>query len=547
MLEKTIRLIITTPHGKVFERDLRGDRLIIGRSSSSDLCIGDSSMSRRHARIFREEDNWYLEDLGSRNGCRINGETFAGQHPLRLGDRITIGETSLVITEGGPEELSTEPLTGARTVFRSATEILDRRSLDQEGDDILRLRRLAGRLKLLNDLNSALGGPIRLEELLELILERVFSELRPEQGGVFLRNASGQYVCSCHRGGSRRDVERLCSRKLQEEVIEKGQGALVNDTTLDERFRDSESLVDAGIRSFLAAPLLGPEGGMGMLVLCSKARNRIFSEDDLELLVSLASIAALRLRNLRLVQVEAERRRNLELARKIQLALLPKSLPEIPGYRVHAGNQPSQGISGDFYKVVSRAEGREVLFLLADASGKGVGASLLTGVFESLSAAPIENGWPPEEIVETVSRLLWARTDAEKYATAVLLVLEPESGRLSWVNAGHPPGFLIRQSGAVENLSSTGLPVALFPDQKYSVGHASMEPGDTVCLYSDGLTEAENSEDEEFGVSRLRDLCLTHRNEAPKELAGCIEEELNRFTAGVPFADDRTVVILRRN
>ena len=546
MLRLPACLLITPPKGSSFKWELQEDEVVVGRSSSADLTVHDGAMSRRHARFFHEKGTWFVEDLESKNGSSVNGEALHGRQALRIGDRIITGTTALRVAESREEDRRSQLCQDTQTIFRSAAEILDGVQSKGEPDDIESLRRKAGRLQILHDVNIALAKPISQEELLNHILERVFSELHPEQGAIFLKAGSESFTCAAFRGGSILEVQRLCSRNLREEVLGKERGALVNDTSLDERFRDSQSLIDAGVRSFLAAPLLGPDGALGMIVLCSKARDRVFGEEDMELLVSLSSIAALRLRNLRLVQLETENQRNLTLARKIQVALLPKTLPEISGYSIHAGNIPSLGISGDFYKVVSRGGGKEVLFLLADASGKGIGASLLTGVFESLSAAPIENGWPPEEIVETVSRLLWARTDAEKYATAVLVVLEPESGRLRWVNAGHPPGFLVRRDGTCENLDSTGLPVGLFPEQKYQVGQALMGPEDTVCLYSDGITEAENQEEEEFGISRLRDFCLSHRLEEPNRLAGQIEGELERFSNGVPFADDRTVVIFRR-
>lgn len=540
-------LLIATSRGESIERKLSGDTIIVGRSSSVDLCIKDSSISRCHARFFREAERWFVEDMGSRNGSLVNGEELLSAQALRSGDRITIGDTVITVTEAHElDGISGSALT-AQTVFRSAADILEERVAADGMNDIGRLRRLADRLQILNDVNRALSGPITPEELLEFILSRVFSELRPEQGAVFLKDDSGGFYCASHRGARAHDVMTLCSRHLVQEVVEKGQAALVNDTLLDERFQDAASLIDAGVQSFLAAPLLGPEGARGLIVLCSKPQHRMFNEEDMELLTSLASLAAMRLQNMKLVQAEAERQRSLALARKIQVALLPSTLPQIPGYTLHAGNIPSLGVSGDFYKVVSRAEGREILLMLADATGKGIGASLLTGVLESLSAAPIENGWPPDKIFNTVSRLLWDRTSEEKYATAVLVLLEPELGLLHYVNAGHPPGLLLRGGSAVDHLSSTGLPVGLFPEAQYSTAQTHMAEGDTLILYSDGITEAENPEDEEFGRQRLEKLSIAHQHEELPELARQIEKELSSFAGGVPFADDRTLLLLRRH
>lgn len=544
------RLLISSAGGKAFARELSEEDVIVGRSSSADVSVPDRAMSRRHARFYQDGSRWYVEDLGSRNGTRLNGEVLVGARELKPGDRVTIGGTVLTLVERGASgRKSSSGFISGRTIFRPAAELLNEQSTANGMDDVTQLRRLAGRLQLLNDVNHALAESITLDELLDLILERAFAELRPEQGAVFLKDESGGFTCAAGRALGAQEVEKLCSRHLVREVVEKGHAALVTDTLIDDRFQGAVSLLDAGVRSLLAAPLLSPEGALGMIVLCSKATVRTFTEEDMELLASLASIAAMRLRNLKLTQAEVERRkleRDVALARRIQVALLPDVVPVIPGYAVHAGNIPSLGVSGDFYKVVSRGDGREVVFMVADVSGKGIGAALLTGALESLSAAPIENGWLPEEIFETVSRLLYDRTSAEKYATAFLAVLEPESGRLRYANAGHPPAFLVRADGSMQHLSSTGMPVGLLPGAKYSPAEASLGELDQLVLYTDGITEAENPEGDEFGEGRLEALCVAHHLEEPAELARRIEEELASFVHGVPFPDDRTVMILQR-
>ena len=185
-------------------------------------------------------------------------------------------------------------------------------------------------------------------------------------------------------------------------------------------------------------------------MLESRAGVRQFAEEDLELLVSLAAVAALHLRNLALAMEAAERRRleeELALARRIQVALLPDHLPEISGWDLYGGNFPSRGVSGDYYEVVERAEGRECVFMMADVSGKGMAASLLTVSLQALSTGPIEDGLPPEEICTRLSRLLYRRTPPEKYATAFLGVLEPATGRLRYTNAGHNPPLVLRAAG----------------------------------------------------------------------------------------------------
>ncbi len=341
----------------------------------------------------------------------------------------------------------------------------------------------------------------------------------------------------------------LYSRTLVQEVADKRLAAVVLDAQTDERFAEAQSITSSGVRSLVAAPLLDPEGCLGIIVLNSRLQVRQFSEADMELLMSLASVAALRIRNVALAEEAADRREmahELELARRIQVALLPDALPEIPGYELHGGNIPSRGVSGDFYEIIGRADGHEFLTLVADVSGKGMSASLLAPALEALTASPIEVGMQPEEVFRRASRLLYERTPPERYATAILTVLEPDSGDLRFVNAGHVPGLVIRGSGEVEMLEATGTPIGLLPKSDYAAGRANLGPGDLLVLYTDGINEAEDPSSEQYGIDRLVAACRRSAGLPLEELAVAIEEDLVGFAGGVPFADDRTTVLIRR-
>ena len=277
---------------------------------------------------------------------------------------------------------------------------------------------------------------------------------------------------------------------------------------------------------------------------------RSFREEDLELLVSLASVAALRIRNVRLVAEAMERQRleqEVRLARQIQVALLPATLPGVPGWELHGGTLPSRGVSGDFYKILFRGDGTTVAVFVADVSGKGVAASLLTASLEALSAFPLEGSDPPERICEQVGKLLHQRTPPEKYATAFLAIVDPGTGRVRFTNAGHNPALLLRAGGASEWLRSNGVPLGLLPGARYAEGDLTMEAGDTLLVYTDGITEALDPDDEEFGEGRLVEAAQRSRGLGLREMASAIERELDAFTRGVPYHDDRTLVIVRRS
>ncbi len=548
-------LHVVTTDGAPFDHALDGDSFVIGRSSKADLTIPDRSMSRMHARLYKNEGAWFIEDLGSRNGTLLGGRPVNDPARLGHGSVMQIGSTSITLREAtrpSPSAPRTTSSSDSHTIFRSAAELL------QEPEEIRTdsvtpmgegLRRYADRLRLLTEVNQALDRTMSLGDLLELILDRAFEHLGPEDAAIYLRNDKGGYDLAASRSVGAGDPEILFSTSLMEEVVENGQAALVLDAQTDERFNEAMSLLDAGVRSLVAAPLQDPDGALGLIVLGSRLTLRQFEEEDMQLLASLASVAAMRIRNVHLAEEAAERRRleqEVALAREIQVSLLPSSLPEVEGWDIVAGNIPSRGVSGDFFKVELRHDESEIVLMLSDVSGKGIGASLLTASLEALSAGPIHDGVAPEDIFRSVSHLLFERTPPEKYATSFLAAVDPESGILRYCNAGHNPALLLRANGDTEWLDSTGMPLGILPAGEFTAGERTLEVGDTLVLYTDGITEPENPEEEEYGQERLAKVCVENRAEPIAELMAAIEKDLYNFVRGVPFVDDRTLVLIRR-
>jgi sigma-B regulation protein RsbU (phosphoserine phosphatase) len=538
-----LRLRITPPIGESFEHFCEGDSLVVGRSSKADLVLSDRFLSRLHARFFREGETWYVEDLGSRNTTLLNGRPVASPMHLAPGDLVKLSET--VISVDGfdvaaekPKSASDEVSSSDSILLRSASELMA--AAERESGD---------RMKLLNEVHRALATSISLEELLELVLDRAFAHLRPEEGMILLKSSLGdlEQVATRRLPGTTGDF--LYSRSLEREVAEKGQAALVLDAQTDVRFAAAESILSSGVRTLVAAPLLAPDANLGMIVLSSRVHVRRYSEEDMELLVALASVAALRIRNISLAE-EAARRRALEremaIARQIQIALLPESLPEIPGYSLFATNDPSRSVSGDFYEVQTCDETGEPVIVIADVSGKGMSASLVAASLDALLMGPIEVGHPTDAICARVSRRLHARTPPERYATAIIASLEPKSGVLSYTNAGHNAGLLVRANGSSERLEGTGFPLGLFPIADYERAEVSLAPGDLVVLYTDGITEAASANGDEFGLDRLEKVVTTYSGEPLVALAVAIETAVEVFAEERRFADDRTLVILRR-
>jgi serine phosphatase RsbU (regulator of sigma subunit) len=543
-----LRLHIVPAQGAPFDHLLDADSVVIGRSSSSDLPLPDRFLSRHHARLFRSGGQYLVEDLGSRNGTLLNGTPVATPTAVRPGDVIRISGTVLSLHD--EETRPDDYLDSGHTVFRPVAELLARESsrADSRGDAAA-MERFAERLRLVNEVHRALGTALALPELLQLILDRLFDHLKPQQAAIYLKDSSGNLQRVAGRSVSGGEGRLVASQHLAREVTEKGVAALVLDAQTDARFQSSMSLLSAGVRSLVAAPLV-TEGTppLGMVLLTSNAAVKQFTEDDMQLLVSLGSVAAMRLRNVALAEEAAQRRlleEELALARRIQVGLLPRTLPELPGFELVAHNEPSRHVSGDLYQALLRRDGSECALLVADVAGKGVAASLLAASVEALSASPLEQGLRPHEVFDTVSRLLYARTPQEKYATAFLVAID-RSGRVDYANAGHNPALVVRASGEVEKLGPTGVPLGVLPGVTYRAAAVELAPGDTLVLYTDGITEACREDDEELGLQRLAAVCTQHREGSAAAMARAIDDTVLAWVGSHPPGDDRTLLLARR-
>src|SRR5258706_1749824 len=296
-----LKLHIVPPEGLPFDPPFQGDSLVVGRAADADLTLADPFLSRRHTRFYRAGSTVYVEDLGSRNGTLLNGQKVLEPSPIAVGDTVKISGSLLTLEEeAAPAHRVTQvdDFLEDGTVFRSAAEVLDRQgSADAaQAQGEAGLRRYADRLKLLNEIHQALGQSLSLEGLLGLILERALDHLRPDRGAILLKEADGELRPAAIRSITGDVAEMRFSRSLVREVAEKNMAALVLDALTDVRFAEAPSILFSGVRSLIAAPLLGPEGTLGMIVLESRLQVRQFAEEDLELLVSLAAVAALHLR-----------------------------------------------------------------------------------------------------------------------------------------------------------------------------------------------------------------------------------------------------------
>jgi serine phosphatase RsbU (regulator of sigma subunit) len=539
----TLSLRIEPPGGAASERECQSGALTFGRATGADVVVSDGSMSRTHARVVAEGDAWVVEDLGARNGTYVNGERIQGRRTLADGDVIKMGATMVRVGRQAAEPdhaLGGSDL--ASSIFRPIAEIA--RTEQHEAAP----SRVAARLKAINDFHRAVAGPIELDALLELLLERLFAALHPEEGVILLRADDGSLTTAASRRlpGAKGDL--LVSRRLVTEVVDKGTAALVSDLAIDERFASAHSMIGSGIRSILAAPISDAAGCVGMVAIYSRAHVRRFGEEDLELLVSLASAAALRIRNVALGEEAAARRvqdRELALAHDIQMAMLPRRMPDRREVDMAARLIPARAVGGDLYDFL--LIGDALWFVIADAAGKGVSAALFMAVTRTLFRAVAQDVDSVSGVASRMNAELARDNDGQFFVTAFVGRIDLASGRVTYCNGGHPPPLRVSPDGSVqpEAAVESGIAFGVIEDAQYQEGILDLAAGDLLILFTDGVTEAINGSGELFGDPRLHAVAHDCAAAPAAALVDTIVDAVTAFAAGAPQEDDITVLALR--
>jgi phosphoserine phosphatase RsbU/P len=527
----------------------------IGRSSMNDLPISDKMLSRQHARIVKDDNGGLqVEDLGSRNGTFLNGERLAAPQPLKAGDRITLGGVTLKlesesttrvrIEAGGADALD-------NTILKASAELL--RAQHQETDPRLpaeQLSKLIESLRVVNELTIELLRDVSVDELMKFLMDKVFETLMPDRGVVLLRsrvtNELTPAVVRVAEGMSADDI-RL-SKTLVAQVVEKRNGLILMDTSTGSGVSLADSIRLSGIKSVLAAPLENEGEVVGLIYVDSQVGHRSFEEADLRLLTSLANVAAAKIQSARLMAEVADKKqmdREFALAREIQQRLLPESPPTVPGYELHGSNTASRQVSGDYFDFRVRSD-KKVYMAIADVCGKGVGPALLMASLQASFHAWADESVPVAEMTGRLSEAISRRTGPDRFITFILVLLDPSNGEIEYTNAGHNPGILLKTDKSMSELSSHGLPLALFPGKPYSSSKFTLGPGELLFLYTDGVTEANSPDGDEFGFPRLKEFIGARVGKAPSEIEEELLKDLEDHAQGEPFADDRTLVMVRR-
>ncbi|MFQ5792722.1 MAG: SpoIIE family protein phosphatase, partial [Acidobacteriota bacterium] len=339
------------------------------------------------------------------------------------------------------------------------------------------------------------------------------------------------------------------SRSIAEKVVGEKVSILTSNAMTDPRFRSQDSIVSYGIRSAMSAPLWNNQKVTGLIYVDSLVHENVFTEDDLSLLTSLANVAAIKLENARLLEHMIEKKRmehELELAGEIQQNLLPRESPKLAGWDIAGSNDPCYTIGGDYFDFIERPAGR-MAFALGDVSGKGAAAALMMMVLRATVHSLAQQDATVASIISRTNRVMFHNSPEQSYVTFFLGDLDPESGHLQYITAGHIPPILYHgQTGELERLECGGTVLGLFETASFEEGQAELRPGDVLIVFTDGISESWGEDEEEFGDTRLIELMRKHATCSAQELLDRVLQEVDRHAKGNHPSDDRTLIVIKR-
>jgi len=560
-------LTITAADGRTFKRPVDKEVLTVGRSSKNDVNLSfDLSLSRFHAEILRRDSRFFVRDVGSRNGTSLNGVPVVDPVALKSGDRITLGETTILFGEEGAPSvvIDDSPVSRDTSTFAIALdEIITHSNVENivapsSGSRVRDLgstlapdiRSESRTLAILTRAGMELINHRPYEEVLEVIMDLVFEAIPAERGFLMLMEGEGQEMVS----KAVRDLRRSSggaislSRSIANMVILKRQSILTTDAQSDERFKMRESVVLQGIRSAMCVPLWNNKDVIGLVYVDTLNTAKSFKPEDLKLLTLLANIAAMKIENTRLEKQAIERERlekELEQAADIQKRLLPGGAPALEGYDVSGRADACRAVGGDYYDFVERAEGRTAI-VIGDVSGKGMAAALLMASVQAVFRTLADVEASPAALLTSLNRHLIRNASPNKFVSFFYGELDPSTGSMRYVNAGHNPPFLVRASGEVESLPATGVVLGIFGNAKYDEKQITLAPGDLLALFSDGVTECSNPAGDMYGEDRLVADLAKYRDGRAEAVETSIFKELLQFAGEAPQYDDSTLVIIKR-
>ncbi|MEQ1757168.1 MAG: SpoIIE family protein phosphatase [Vicinamibacterales bacterium] len=507
----------------------------IGRGAGHDLQIAGTDVSRDHAEIVASDDGFVLRDRTSRYGTFVNGVRIT-EHTLGHGDRVECGRS------------------GVSFVFHMGGEALAEATVSSAGE-VGDLRQVSTLLNLLRQM----GSERVIDEVLTLVLDAAIEATGAERGFIMLADDRGLLDMKLARHAGHITVPSQgfnTSRKIPEEVFTTGETRVFADLLEDGMATVHTGTIALGIRHVLCTPLRlvryvekvaagESRRNIGVLYLDSPERGRLLLPEARIALEALAAEAATAIEYARLYRGALEKAKvddELRTASRIQQALLPEPRYQGEFFEAVGASTPSRAIGGDFYDYQMRPGGK-FGFGLGDVTGKGPPAALMTSLVQGILAAQASTPASPSELLLLINRLLLSRRIESRFLTLFLATLDPD-GTFVYSNAGQNPPFLIT-AGNIIRLEAGGTLLGAFPHATFPEETIRLTPGDSIVIFSDGVTDATSADGVELGDDRLAAVIDVASEGTPDELLRALFDAVDEFARGAEQQDDLTAVVVR--
>ncbi|HUT11747.1 MAG TPA: SpoIIE family protein phosphatase [Thermoguttaceae bacterium] len=554
-----LRIIDGPNSGQILE--MKGPKCVLGRHPDCDIAVTGQDASRHHARIVRIDGGCFLEDLHSLNGTFLNDEPIRERREIADGDRISVADAEFTFHYGHlPDQCDRATLDKEkiRPILVDDDEqsqnvvFVSSRDATVTQDTSRSTALLQTQLKALLEITQNLRNSLTLERVLPQILDSLFVIFSAaERGFIVLQNETG--VLEPRWSKLRRDnIEQppRISRTIVHRAMDSQEAVLSADAPVDSRFTGSTSLSTLPIRSVMCAPLIDSDGdSFGVLQVDTAQDQSRFQQEDLEVLLSVAAQASIAIDNARLHEYALRQRaveRDLEVADQIQRSFLPRCRPELPQYEFFDYCRPANHVGGDFYQYLPFADGRMAV-VVADVVGHGLAAAMLSANLVSEVRFRLRDASRPEDALTQLNAILLRDLVEDHFVTLVLAVLAPESGDVTIVNAGHMLPMFCRADGRVEDVGQeqTGLPLGVLETAGYRPLTIRLSSGESLVLYTDGVTDAANEAKQRYGIHRMR-ILLAGAQGTPRQLGQKAIDDARDFLGICPQEDDMCLVCFGR-
>lgn len=548
---------------------LNQPKMVMGRHPDCEIVIDAGAVSRQHAQIILADDNFYIEDLQSRNGTYVNDRRIEGRKLLCHADSLricdigfrfeddvflkkqaaTARDTGFAIDIGSSQSVVIDDDRDAPSGSKVMTKI--------EVSDTARMRLDTNpitKLKAVLEITRSLGRSLSIDDVLPKVLDSLFIIFPQADRGfiVLTEGDEGRLIPKAVKfRRPNEDDEIRISRTIVDEVMSSKEAILSADAATDSRFQMSQSVADFRIRSMMCAPLLDSEGNaQGVIQIDTLNQTARFRGEDLEVLSGVTAPAGLAVENAQLHEDQLKQQvlqRDLQMARRVQLGFLPSAPPEVPGYHFFDYYDSAYEVGGDYHDYIELPDGR-LAIIVADVSGKGISAALLTAKLSAEMRFCLATESTPAAAVTKLNNVFSQGGWEDRFITMILMVLNPPSGEVTLVNAGHMPPLarLGNQPVEMPGSENAGLPIGVTEDFDYDSYQLRLEPGDSLAAFTDGFSEAMNANEDLYGLEQL-EARFADPVSSLSDLGRHILEDVKRHVAGHPQSDDMCLVCVGRD